>query len=227
MLRALLAVALVGSMAMAVPARPAAAAPVCAEAAAGQARALSMAGACKKGVVVAGSRTELTQVVARPDGRLTLESAAVPQRPRTRQGGWADLDLGLQLGADGRLRPAVSVADVSFSSGAGPLISVIRGGHTMTLAWPSKLPLPKISGDSATYPDVRPGADLIVRDGHRLHPHARGVDGSPPPGRLYAVALGHRKGRRSPSTTHRRSCGGRPRSHGTQGHLTNGGCRTS
>ena len=95
MLRALLAVALVGSMAMVVPARPVAAAPVCAEAAAGQARALSMAGACKKGVVVAGSRTELTQVVARPDGRLTLESAVVPQRARTREGGWADLDLGL------------------------------------------------------------------------------------------------------------------------------------
>jgi hypothetical protein len=160
--RRLSVAALLAGLLMA-PARPVEAAPACADVTVGEARAVATAKACRQAVVVAGSRTELTQVIARPDGRLTLESAVVPQRARTREGGWADLDLGLKRGADGRLRPAVSVADVSFSSGDGPLISVTRGGHTMTLAWPSKLPPPTISGDSATYPDVRPGADLIVR----------------------------------------------------------------
>ncbi|WP_230860510.1 LamG-like jellyroll fold domain-containing protein [Actinoplanes aureus] len=163
MLRALLSAALVAAMAVVAPAGPAASAPACAEVAAGESRALALAGQCRREVVVAESRTELTQVVARPDGRLTFESAVVPQRARTRGGGWADVDLRLARGADGRLRPAASVADVSFSGGDGPLISVTRRGQEMTLSWPEKLPEPKISGDSATYPGVLPGVDLMVR----------------------------------------------------------------
>ena len=161
MLRAMLSAALVGSL-MVVPAGPAPAAPDCAGTVAGEDRALAMATRCRSDVVVGESRTELTQVIARPDGRLTLESAVVPQRARTRQG-WTTLDLKLTRGADGRLRPAASVADVSFGSGDGPLITVTKAGHTMTLAWPDRLPEPVVAGDSATYPEVRPGADLVVR----------------------------------------------------------------
>ncbi|MEK8104040.1 hypothetical protein NKG94_01025 [Micromonospora sp. M12] len=71
-------------------------------------------------MIVNGSRTELAQVVAQPDGRLRFEAAVEPQR--TRKGGrWADVDLDLGAGADGRLRPAVSVADVAF-----PVVAAVR-----------------------------------------------------------------------------------------------------
>ena len=87
----------------------------------------------------------------------------VPQRAR--QGaGWADVDLSLRSAADGRLRPAVSVADVAFSGGgSGPLVTLTRAGRTLTLSWPGTLPVPTVSEDSATYGEVLPGVDLVVR----------------------------------------------------------------
>jgi hypothetical protein len=64
-----------------------------------------------------------------------------------------------------------------------------------------------------------PGEPARYRGGHQ-------VDGSPPPGRLL-LWLSATARSDVVSTTHRRSCGGRPRSAGTRGHLTNGGCRAS
>ena len=62
------------------------------------------------------------------------------------------------------MRPAVSVADVAFSDGgSGPLVTLTRGGRTVTLSWPGTLPVPTVSGDSATYAEVLPGVDLVVR----------------------------------------------------------------
>lgn len=114
-------------------------------------------------MVVDSSRNEFSQVVAQPDGHLRFESAVVPQRAR-RGGGWADVDLSLSPGADGRLRPAVSVADVTFSSGgSGPLITLTRQGQKVTMSWPGALPAPTVSGAAATYPEVKPGVDLVVR----------------------------------------------------------------
>jgi len=140
------------------------AAPVCSGVADTEAEASELAAACGEPVVVDGSRTEFAQVVARPDGRLRFESAVVPQRART-ESGWADVDLGLVRGGDGRWRPAVSVADVSFSGGgSGPLVSVTRAGSTLAMSWPGGvLPAPVVSGESATYPEVLPGVDLVVR----------------------------------------------------------------
>ncbi|GIH00365.1 hypothetical protein Pma05_69370 [Plantactinospora mayteni] len=103
-------------------------------------------------------------MVAQPDGRLRLESGVVPQRTR-KAGRWADVDLGLVREADGLLRPGASVADVAFSGGgSGPLVVLARDGQTMEMSWPGgALPTPVVSGDSATYPDVMAGVDLVVR----------------------------------------------------------------
>jgi hypothetical protein len=150
MLRTLLSAALMGSSALVTPAVAGSSAPACAEVTAGQSRAPAPATPCRR------------DMVARPDGRLSFDSAVVPQRVRTRNGR-DDVDLRLARGADGRLRPAASAADVSFSGGDGPLIIVARRGHTMTLSWPGRLPEPRLSGDSATYPAVLPGVDLVVR----------------------------------------------------------------
>nr|WP_309244438.1 hypothetical protein [Micromonospora parastrephiae] len=142
----------------------AAAAPVCVGVAGSDAEALALAASCGQPVVVDSSRTELTQVTAQPDGRLRFEASVVPQRTR-KAGTWTDVDLGLARAEDGTWRPSAAVADVAFSGGgAAPLVTLRRDGKTMTLSWPGgALPTPSVSGDSATYPEVLAGVDLVVR----------------------------------------------------------------
>jgi hypothetical protein len=152
---------------------PAAAAPAaCADVAASERAALVSAAACARSVVVGGSQSEYTQVVAQPDGRLTFESAVVPQRARRADGSWAPVDLNLRVGADRLIRPGASVADVAFSGGGdGPLVSLTRSGRSLRLSWPSALPAPTVNGDSATYANVLPDVDLVVRATHTGFTH--------------------------------------------------------
>ncbi|MGC4837585.1 hypothetical protein ACLQ3D_24095 [Micromonospora vinacea] len=111
-----------------------------------------------------GSRTELAEVVAQPDGRMRFEAAVEPQRTR-KDGKWTDVDLDLAPGPDGGLRPAASVADVSFCAGGnGPLVTLKRGGKTMMMSWPGgSLPAPEVSGDAVTYRNLLTEVDLVVR----------------------------------------------------------------
>jgi hypothetical protein len=150
-----------------------AAVPECVNRARSERDALVAAKACGRPVPVDGSRSEYVQVVAQPDGRLTFESAVAPQRTRRSDGSWADVDLRLRAGTDGLLRPVASVADVAFSGGGpGPLVALKRGGKSMSLTWPGRLPEPVVSGDSATYPDVLPDVDLVVRATHTGFAHS-------------------------------------------------------
>jgi len=106
----------VGIIVVPAPEQVAAQTPECVDVAGSEVEATTLAVACGQPVVVDGSRTELAEVTALPDGRLRFVSAVVPQR--TRRGGiWADIDLGLAQGGDGLWRPEVSVADVAFSNG--------------------------------------------------------------------------------------------------------------
>ncbi|MTK01101.1 hypothetical protein FF096_03490 [Micromonospora sp. CP22] len=127
-------------------------------------RAIAAAVLCDQPVVIESTLSEYAQVLAQPDGRLRFESAVEPQRTRRADGSWVDVDLTLRLGVDGLLRPAASVADVAFSNGGDkPLVELRRGGQSMALSWPGSLPTPTVSGDSATYAEVFPDADLVVR----------------------------------------------------------------
>jgi hypothetical protein len=129
-----------------------------------EAAALAAADKSGRRVEVTSARSELTQVFAEPTGELTMESAVVPQRARRSDGTWAPIDLTLRQSGDRTWRPAVSVADVRFSAGGkGPLVALVRDGKTLAISWPEALPTPAVEGDSATYPEVRPGVDLVVR----------------------------------------------------------------
>lgn len=116
-------------------------------------------------VEVLDERTEYTQMFAEPDGRLTYEAAVTPQRVHRPDGSWADVDLSLEQAPDGSLRPRASVADVRFSAdGSGPLVTMVQDGKTFTLSWPGGgLRAPRLDADTATYPEVLPGVDLVVR----------------------------------------------------------------
>ncbi|GAA4217732.1 LamG domain-containing protein [Actinocatenispora rupis] len=137
--------------------------PACSSEAPDEASAVEMAVRCGQRVEVASGRTEWSQVFAEQTGRLSLESAVEPERVHKPDGSWTAVDPSLHAGPDGRLVPAASVADVSFSpGGSGPLVELARGTHTFTISWPQALPVPTVSGDSATYTEVLPGVDLRV-----------------------------------------------------------------
>ncbi|MEU4626869.1 LamG-like jellyroll fold domain-containing protein [Actinoplanes sp. NPDC023801] len=116
-------------------------------------------------VEVLSSRTEFSQLFAEPTGRFTFESAVVQQRIRRANGSWADIDTSLVSAADGTLRPKASAADVRFSAGgSGPLATTVKLGRTFTVSWPlGVLPKPTVGGDTATYAEVLPDVDLVVR----------------------------------------------------------------
>ncbi|MGW0432030.1 LamG-like jellyroll fold domain-containing protein [Micromonospora sp. NPDC003197] len=102
------------------------------------------------------------QVFARPDGTMYAEVKASPVRVR-RGAGWIPVDTTLARQAGGFVAPKASTADVRFSTGGdGPFASLTDGGRRVELNWPGRLPEPRLAGDSATYPAVLPGVDLVA-----------------------------------------------------------------
>ncbi|MFI8103785.1 FG-GAP repeat domain-containing protein [Streptomyces sp. NPDC086023] len=115
-------------------------------------------------VEVLARRSESGQVFANPDGRLTGEFAPTAVRVKKADGGWAAVDTTLAAGADGTVRPRAAAADVVFSGGgSGPLARMTKDGKRFALSWPVPLPKPALKGDAATYAEVLPGTDLVVR----------------------------------------------------------------
>ena len=136
---------------------------VCPAAAATVTAAQAAAKACGGPVEVVAGRSEYSQAFANSDGSTTVESSAVPARVRRPDGSWAKVDTTLAARPDGTLAPAATVADVVFSAGGtGPFVTYRVAGQTLTLSWPSSLPAPSVSGETARYPDVLPGVDLLV-----------------------------------------------------------------
>ncbi|NBE82077.1 LamG-like jellyroll fold domain-containing protein [Micromonospora rubida] len=129
---------------------------------------------CDARVEVANLRSETTQVFANPDGTLTEEQALAPVR--VRQGTtWMPVDLTLQRRADGVVAPKAHPRGLTFAGpapGAGEheVASLGTGAERAVVAWPGPLPDPVLSGRTVTYPDVRPGVDLV------FHAHATGYE---------------------------------------------------
>ncbi len=119
--------------------------------------------ALKTGVAVPidSETTPTSQVSAQPDGTMKLVSNSLPVR--VKQGGtWIAVDTKLSS-SSGWLEPTASATPVLFSvGGSGPMAKVqTSSGKWLSESWPyGDLPVPKISGDSATYPEVLPDVDL-------------------------------------------------------------------
>jgi hypothetical protein len=114
-------------------------------------------------VEVLSERTDTRSVYANPDGSHTARVTAVPTRFQ-RAGEWVDIDRTLVRRPDGSVAPAVVGDDVVLSGGGtAPLLRLRSGEHELSLYWPDRLPEPKLSGDSARYPEVLPGVDLVMR----------------------------------------------------------------
>lgn len=131
--------------------------------AADEVSAAALARACGSAVAVEAGRTEYADLFVEPSGARTLVTSLVPQRGRRADGALAPLDLTLQRIGD-QLAPASSAAHVRFSAGgSAPFVVLTHAGHRLSLAWPEPLPAPIVDGDHATYPEVLPDVDLVVR----------------------------------------------------------------
>jgi hypothetical protein len=135
----------------------------CRESAADELAAEVMAKACGSRVEVESGRSEYSEIYVEPSGNRTIVTAIAPQRAKRLGGTWGQIDTTLQHVGD-LLAPMATAANVRFSTGgAGPFVTLAREGHTFTLSWPAPLPAPTLSGDSATYAEVLPDVDLVVK----------------------------------------------------------------
>jgi hypothetical protein len=115
-------------------------------------------------VEIADLRGAERTLFAEPDGSLTAEVSPGPVR--VRQGGaWVPTDTMLVRRRDGSIGPRAAAIPLAFSPGGttAPMVSLGGSGARLALSWPGRLPSPTLDGDTATYREVLPGADLVLR----------------------------------------------------------------
>ncbi|CAL9474940.1 hypothetical protein SUDANB176_02923 [Streptomyces sp. enrichment culture] len=117
-------------------------------------------------IEVTGARTEYSTLWANPDGTMTVKTSAGPVRYREK-GHWVDVDLTLVRNPDGSVSPkghpgGLRMAGRTGKAG-GDLVTLGRGEKEVSLGWKGALPEPRLDGNEATYENVLPGADLVVR----------------------------------------------------------------
>ncbi|MFC4517929.1 LamG-like jellyroll fold domain-containing protein [Streptomyces ehimensis] len=115
-----------------------------------------------KKVEVAALRGETRDVFATPKGTLEAREYLRPVRTRS-HGEWKPIDTTLTKSADGSVTPRTATVGIKFSGGGDTsLVELDKAGKKVALSWPTKLPEPRLDGDTATYPDVLPDVDLRV-----------------------------------------------------------------
>jgi len=113
-------------------------------------------------VVASALTTPTSLTTAQPDGSFTLTQTLLPVRAY-RDGEWQALNPDLRVNSDRTISPAVTTGGLVLSGGgASPLAVMTSNGRSMTLWWPTALPVPSLSGSTATYANVLPGVDLVV-----------------------------------------------------------------
>ncbi|MFF0964803.1 LamG-like jellyroll fold domain-containing protein [Streptomyces sp. NPDC003703] len=129
-----------------------------------EASASQQAAASGSPVEVSAETTPTQLVTAQPDGSFTVDFDPAPVRTK-KASGWVPVDTDLERTPSGGVAPKAAAADVVFSGGGSqaPLASVTKDGKTYRVDSPWNLPAPTVSGSAATYADVMPGTDLVVR----------------------------------------------------------------
>jgi hypothetical protein len=156
-----------------------------------EATAIARATKTGKSVEVTALRTARSTTWARPDGLMAKDLYSSPIRAKV-GGEWRDIDYDLHrtkagwepratnarvvfsagsASRDGGQRSSRStVRRVSLTTGlksagdesANPLVTLTVDGHDIQLTWPGTVPAPIIDGSRALYPEIFPGADLVL-----------------------------------------------------------------
>lgn len=153
--------------AAAAPSQHVAAKPACPDGRTDVASAAIAAKLCGQRVEATGKRTETTQVFVNPDGTVTEDRALAPVRVKNGDK-WDDVDLTLIRDADGSVAPKVHARALKLSgrqagAGAHEVVSLGAGAQRTGVSWTGPLPEPVLDGPTATYPEVLPGVDLVVK----------------------------------------------------------------
>ncbi|MEU2876262.1 LamG-like jellyroll fold domain-containing protein [Streptomyces sp. NPDC007070] len=129
-----------------------------------EAAASRQAAASGSPVEVSAETTPTQLVTAQPDGTFTVRFDPAPVRAK-QASGWVPVDTSLERAPSGEIVPKAAAADVAFSGGGSgtPLASITKDGKTYRVHAPWSLPVPTLAGSAATYADVMPGTDLVVR----------------------------------------------------------------
>lgn len=118
-----------------------------------------------KRVEVVSARTEKTTTWANPDATLTTDVAAGPVRVAKGKDLVA-VDATL-VAVNGKIAPRAGKGEVALSGGSATagaeLASLGAGTKRLSMSWPGVLPAPTLAGDTATYTNVVPDGDLVVR----------------------------------------------------------------
>src|SRR5262245_30099773 len=114
-------------------------------------------------VEVLGERTDWAQTFAEPAGGLLFGGAAAPARGQERDGAWVSVVTPLAVLPGGVVAPGAVTAGLTLSGGgSGPLFTLSRGGKSVSVSSPfGPLPVPSLSGPTATYAGVLPGVNLL------------------------------------------------------------------
>jgi hypothetical protein len=151
------------------PGQPATAAPVrpdCPAVQPDETRAQASAVACGGQVEILSSRSETTQIFAQADGSRTAELHSGIVRVKGGGGTWQDVDLTLERHPDGKVVSRVHPVGLTLTgaAGAGDHDLAILGAEAeqVVVGWRGKLPEPVLDGTWATYPDAKPGVDLVI-----------------------------------------------------------------
>lgn len=126
------------------------------------AMAVAQAKASGTRVEVTAKDTQTDTTWANPNGTLTTDVSAGPVR--VRQGaGFVPVDPTL-VARGSVVVPKATTGNVQLSGGGrAALASLGSPGARLGLGWASSLPTPTLAGDTATYHDVAPGADLVAK----------------------------------------------------------------
>jgi Concanavalin A-like lectin/glucanases superfamily len=131
-----------------------------------EAEAAARAKATGTRVEVGAFTSETRRVWANPDSTFTADLSSGPARFKDKAGRWRDVDLTLQRRVDGSVAPLAHprglVLSGASSGGDHDLATLGTGAARVVLGWRGILPEPQIAGSTATYPEVRPGVDLVV-----------------------------------------------------------------
>ncbi|MEU9220511.1 DNRLRE domain-containing protein [Streptomyces sp. NPDC048376] len=154
-----------------------------------EAEAISRAAKSGEPVEVTALRAPRSTTWARPDGLMAKQLYSSPVRAKV-DGRWTAIDRDLHRTADG-WEPRATNTRMVFSAGSGqraggrasragahrvslvagkaaaaetqtPLATLYVDGYTIELTWPGTVPAPVIDGSRALYPEIFPGADLVL-----------------------------------------------------------------
>lgn len=127
------------------------------------AQALDDAVTTGKQVEVKSLTTETNMVTARPDGTFELGAEREPVRTDI-NGAWEPIDTTLHANADGTYSPNAITVPLTFAAGhTSTLVTAGEDDAALTFSWDAgDLPKPSVQGNQLTYPEVRPGVDLVL-----------------------------------------------------------------